>query len=345
MSKPPKISAYPQHVALDIKPSQTKMIKPLQQKNFKNVNHSVKERSRAFHKFSLCFSKNSNQNHFPIHKATSHLKQIKCLTRLEIQIGLLPFTHQGIKRLVQSFKHMKNLSVLHFYAVPSFDIPLGPQAVTLCQALKSLIVHDLPNVEVKLSFATSGSDDVNRDCVPLLKNFAKLRNFTSAQLNFSQYYDSPKIEELTKILTHSKSLSNLSLTLSSCTIYPFTRFHNLFTTLKGMKSLKSSKIHLRACSTITNEGLKKLLPALKGHNPQLQSLEIAFEDCTNKITKLEWWLFSNSIRRLKTSCKIKASFFGAKKGESVLLVVIFFLVLLFLIIAVPQIASHSAKRK
>jgi len=329
MIEPPLNS---QHVTLNIQPPQIKMTKPLQYLLQKHVHSSVKEYSRSLHKLSL-LNLDKSQHSFLIQKAVANLKQTKFLSHLDIEIGSFPSTH-GLQRLVESFKHLKNLSVLHFHVV-SFSN--ASYTISLCQSLKRLF-HDLPKMQVKLTLSAADGD---RHCGRLLQRFTKVRNFTSARLNFSKYLDSSKIEESIAIFKESKSLSDLSVTLSSCTIYPSIRLQNLFASLKFIKSLKNSRVYLKNCVSITNYGLQKILPLLKGLNNHLQNLEIVFENCGNSITRLEWWLFISSIRRLRTSCKISANFIGAKKGNSALLMIFLsmlcVMLFFFIIIGIPAI--------
>jgi len=339
MTKPRLNSVHPQHLILDIQPPQRKMTKLLQYQSHKGAHHSVKECSRAFHKlFLLNFEKNQYHKYpFLIQKTIiANLKQIKTLTYLDIEIGSLTFTHQGLKRLVGSFKHLKSLSVLHFHAILPLDIS---SAVPLCQALKGLL-HDLPKVQVKLTLSvtwtfTAADNDLYKNYEKLLESFTKLRNFTSVQMNSSNSVDISKIQGLIAILNESKSLSHVSVTLSNCTIYP-SEIKRIFVNMKSIKSLQNSRVHLKNCATLTKEGLEELIPVLKGFDPhRLQNLEIIFENCTNEITAAEWKLFMNSVCELKTPYKISARFIGPKKRDSTLREIICFLAIMSLAIGIP----------
>ena len=190
----------------------------------------------------------------------------------------------------------------------------------------------MPKTQVKLTFSMT---DVNEDCACLLQSFTELRNLTSVHLNFSQIRDISKIEELIQIFNDNKSISHLSLTISNCFNFPFS---NILSSLKSIKSLKNSKIHLKNCSNLTKEGLKMLVPPLKRLNPGLQDLEIIFENCENEITPFEWWPFIFSIWMLKTSCKIKPKFIGEKQGQSDGMMMIIVLVVMFVTIGIPIMA-------
>jgi len=342
-SRHPRNSIFSEHVALDIKPTRSIKTQPKITKFFpstqeKTLFQNIKERSKTLSKSSLKFTNQYSKN-FLIEKTTTNFKRLKTLTRLDIDLSWISFCHKGIRRLIESLKHHKNLKLLHFYTSKSLTNYLHSNILSLCKALNT--IQGLPKLEIKLSFSASTFDS-NADLATLLECFSKIRCFTSTCLTFSSFDDLSEIQKFIAILKKCNSLSKLNLGLKYCTLSPPEKFQSLVEGLKEIKPLKELRMTLDDCRKVSNSGLSLLTPTLKEIAKDME-LQIIFKDCSNTISIVDWWLWKYSLRNNKISTKFTGKTGKYPKGVWFIVCLVLLGVVLFPFL--PLVLALATSRK
>ncbi len=282
-----------------------------------NTKQAIKKRFKVLHRISFEAKEPPQPLGVPrIQRLTTNLKRLKHISHLGIDMSSLLCSEKIPFRFFESLKHTKNFNEIHFYSTDPWTYYSEELALVVSQVLRSLRI--LPKMKIKLSLPFSSSY-LNKNLFRLLKSFHKHKCFTSVQLNFGFCYTILAVQEVMTTLSSSKSLSELSLTLKGTN---FTHKnsdqlpHDVFRTLKNMKTVKNCRVHFHDC-VITNSELKGLVPVLKEAGQTL-NLEIIVE-IINKIALLsrsEWWLFKRSIRNPNSSHPIYAKHKGELKNLS-----------------------------
>jgi len=303
-------SIYPEHTILDLsrQTKTNKISKILLFISEKSPQHNLKYKFRTFQKVSLNHSSN-----LPLHKTITSFKQLKTLKSVDIDLNWLFTSHQGIYILQESLKHNKNLSFLHFH--PS-KLPFKMDAASLRKTLKKRIAT-FRHMRIKLSFSASNHETEDL-LTPLLKNLGKIRGLTSADLTFSDDYESLQIQKFLALLKKSKSLSNLSLNFRFCAFHEPKDWKNFFESLKEIKSLRNSNLFFDYCRYLSSPGLR-LIASTVNEITEKSNIQIVFHHCVNTISRVDWWLFSWSIKKGNRSYQAETKFIGKNEKCSNLL--------------------------
>jgi len=272
---------------------------------------AIKRRFNIFHKISI-ESQDFSHPFTPseIRRLTIHFKRLRYLPCLGIDINSLPLQHKVLRRFFESLKHTKYLSEIHFYFTNPWMHYSNGLVLISCQALRSFCV--LPRRKIKLSFPFSYSSSHQTEH-KFLKSFTKQKYFTSAHGTFRIGCKISEIQEVITTLSHSKSLTELSLTLNGIDFTsddPARLPHDLFRSLKEMKTIKNCRVFFKEC-LIDDSTLEGLIPALK-EAAQVLNLEIIFQEIGRHalVTWFGWWWFRMSVRNLSPSHTAHAKFIG-----------------------------------
>jgi len=278
---------------------------------------TIKKRCKILHRVSF-ESKDPSQPLPPseIRRLTTSLKRLKHLSRLGVSLTSLLNNHKVILRLFEYLKHTKYFSEVHFFSTDPLTYYSKELAFIASQALRSLRV--LPKMKIKLSLPFFSSL-LNENLHKLLASFNKHKCFTSAHLTFEFCYKTSAVQEIITILTKSKSLSELSLTLKGTN---FTQKdsdqlpHDALRALNKFKTVISCRVYFKDC-VITNSELKGLVPVLK-EAAQNCNLEIIVEIIgkISLISRSEWWWFRRSIRNPNPFHTVHAKHNGELKDLS-----------------------------
>jgi len=245
------------------------------------------------------------------------------LPRLEIDLQTFRYNDKIVK-FFQSLKHTKCFSEIHFIEHVYWHSYSEELTLYISRALGFL--RAWPKLKIKLSLPFAGPR-LNEDYESLRKmvtSFTKHRSFTSAHFSFLDNCELSKRQEIISILKHSKSLSDLSLNLrrdlESETLCqelrrglfsgnPDPRLHDVFRTLKRIKTVKNCRLCFQSCK-MENPELKDLEQALKKAAKSF-NLEIIIDDSQRRpiITIFEWWLFQRSFRNIRPH-KVSAKHVG-----------------------------------
>jgi len=299
MNKRP-ISLHKNHIILNIKPQ---ILRFKQERNIKQV---LAKRPTTCHQFSF-ISLDIRANDLEPQKFISYLKQLKSLKALTIDlISLLQIPEYYIQKIFGALKYLKNLSVLHFQLV-RVSYPLYERNFrSLCKSLS--ILHDLTNIQVKLSVNVSEmNNNEGQRLGVLLESLGKCERCTWVNLVFLNSADIAIILDALDRLKVSKAFTKFSLTFEKCKLCPSNRLHELFLTLKEIKSLKHSEVLFKECDVPGYPRLKALVPFI-GEVGQNGNISIRFENYRHIMTTYERLLFTKSVQNVKSSHRIRVQF-------------------------------------
>jgi len=259
------------HVILNVKPVHMRVIRVLKEKNLGQI---IKEQSKTLWQFSLVSESWVTLQKRQIQKASSSLKQLKCLTAFKFDLEWIANSHpsESIDRLLKPLKSMKRLSVLHFYSSKA-NISLDNLSVlALCKAINH--THCLRQTELRVLITKT---NYSQQFCQLLGAFSQLERFTSINIIFSEY-DTSQISSVIASLKNCKSLSKLCVTIDRCKFLKANSLTSIFGSLKEIKALKEARICFKRCNDITYFTLQASLQRAK-EAAQAFNLDLRFVDC------------------------------------------------------------------
>jgi len=221
-----------------------KMTKVVRVEPERFARQALKQKSRTYCQSSLDYLSN-DPNYLQPKQFVSHLKQLKSLKSLKIDLGsLLHIPKHFFHKILDSFKYLKGLSVIHFELKSVSYVLQHLNFQHLCKNL--LIIDDLFKVQVKFSLEAFGMNmNEALGLTFLLETLIKLERFTFINLKFISSADITQILEVIETLRASRSLIKFSLSLEKCQLDPANRLHELFLTLKEIKLLKYSEREIK----------------------------------------------------------------------------------------------------
>jgi len=235
----PKVCKNSKHyISLAVKPP-PKFTKPLFRfTNGKTIQQNLKDKPRILHQLSLD-AQSIDLSSYHTGKIEANLRQLKSLTCLKIPLNYLPQSGKGIRRLVNSLKHLKNLSELHLTQPTLFTMDpfTNEQAIALRNALKHL--QGSHKLQIKLSFNVRYLI-WNNDPLSIFRSLSNAKKPISLELK-SEYV--PGITETQRSIDQFRSktsLSHFSLIIYGCQFshHDFVSLQTFLDRLKDIKSLK-----------------------------------------------------------------------------------------------------------
>ena len=251
-------------VALDIK-SQAKVSRILRYSRDKPFKQALREKSRVLHTLSLsCLLANVSLYSFcsrneEINKVVANLRCLKKLRCLNIDLRWLLALKKGHAQFVESLKHLKNLSVIHFY--------VGDEAAYLYHIphlYKSLCKAPIVSkAEVRFSF-TFYYGLAERSYSQLFRALSHFGCLTTVHLTLDSY-NLTEFFGMIAPLQDYKSVSRIYITITRMpTLSDAPRLLEFFReTLKHVKSLKDSRVTFGGLSRLLFTDLQALVPELK----------------------------------------------------------------------------------
>jgi len=300
-------SLHHNHVILHVKP-QKKASKVLQFKQEHNSKETIKRGSRKYHKFFLTYLF-SNSNYLEPHKYISHLKQLKSIRYLTVDLAPLYLAEIPAKytqKIFDSLKYLKKLSVIHFELKYPIYVPQDSSQNSFCQALP--ILNCLPGVQVKFSFHVSTSPMRPQSLRNLFETFSQLERLTAVSLRFSLFFDLEPMLQAINPLKKSKSLVKFSFNLESSFNCTMTQLQEFLLMMKEIKSLKHSELLFNSSALPGYNQLKTIVPLLQDV-AQNGKIDITFQNCRG-LTNYQMLLLKNSIAKIKSFHKIKVKIPG-----------------------------------
>jgi len=301
-------------VALDIK-SHVRVSRIVRHSRDKSIKQNLKEKLRTLHTLSLCRLPTNNKSlrdfcprNGEIEKVLANLKGLKSLRCLNIDLCWLLTIKTGHAQFAESLKHLKKLSVIHFYVaeenVTLSNIPHLYQSVSHIR-----MVH---KAEIRLSFSNSfgiagGSFD------QLLRALSPFGCLTSVHLTFDSF-SFLAIQRIIASLQGYKSVSRIDITITKI----LSLFHSpplqdsLFESLKNVKSLKEARITFKGLGDLALTDLKTMRPKLK-EAVQIFNLAITFQMRPKRFRRLttsEWAEFIESLQKSDSPYRLHISYVG-----------------------------------
>lgn len=312
---PPEFSNYPDHILLNLKPP-PKISQTCPERKQKTSHQMIKEGSKKSRRISLSsMDPPKPLQASEIRRLTTHIKRLKHLAEIEIDISSLPLDDPKIMpAFFNSLKHFKKTPKIHFFT-SQHSISLSDRMVSsLCQAIASL--RALPNEGIILSISLSRSyffDSFEN----LLRSFARHDCLSCLHLTIPKASAFSLSELLTviSIFKNSKSLHQLDLTLDEYNFDDQRDIQEFFESFKELKSVKNLKIYFNKCSF--NYYSFRRVPALLKQINKVQNLQVLFEEKkAERLSKFEWSLFVRSLNDCTNFQKVQAKYLGKVKTIS-----------------------------
>jgi len=283
MSSHQPLSLHKSHdIILNIKPQKQTTSKVLRFKQDKKPKQALKNGFRTCHQFPFVYL-GILTNYLEPQKLISHLKQLKALRYLTLDLTyLLKIPKHYIPKIFIALRYIKSLSVLRFEH-KRISYLLEPNFHELYRAIP--IINSLSGVQVEFSLETwRMAIDEKTKLSTLLESFNKLERFTSVDKTFLRNVDIVPILEVIGTLKASKSLATFSVTFAKCRLFDSSsRLHELFLTLKEIKSLKNSKILFEECEAPRYKTLKTSISFIEEVGQKV-NLRITFENYQHVFT-------------------------------------------------------------